>query len=439
MVVPLRPRITLSGAAAAVVAALLLSADLLAAPTRPAAPTALPPLSLAVWLNHFPGEAQYYADLTRSFEQAAGRKVNLYTQEWSVCADQLKRWCKDQRAYAPDMVVVRDVDLPLVLGHIASLEGRFPASFLRQLYPGPLAQGRVQGILVAAPWQVWPKALYYRGDILRQKGLAPPKTPDELLTVARAVADPPKLYGFGLSGRLGGGAADMFLLTLRAEGGVIFDRDGHLAVGADPSRRALKLWSDLTQSHATQPEVLSWTDAELGDLFLEGRLAMLIERPWLLAQFRYTEPPFEVGIVPVPKAPGGCDSPRTDCVVVFDTASDPDACCQFIYFALLRDQQRLLAKCGVPSACRDANDTLPDDARWAAFRTALANVRGPSPQSWGAVAALYERLLYLIVSGRIGVDEALEAMDVDLLGEPDNERLAMPTPSSADGKPREKL
>jgi len=442
MLSPAPPRSSVAGAAALLAAALMLWAALwgersthLAAQ----APTVPKPVSLAVWLHHFPGESEYLGSLTRSFKQATGRAVYLYTYEWASCTEQLKQWRTTQRAYAPDMAIVRDVDLPIVLGQAASLEGRFTPAFLREFYPGALAQGRVQGVLVALPWQVWPRALYYRGDVLRAKGLSPPKTPDDLLRVAQTVARPPELYGLGLPGRMGGSAAEMFLLTYRAQGGLLFDQDGHLAIASDAGRRTLHLWEELGRTHATEPEILNWDESELVDLFLAGRLAMLVERPWLLSLFHLAEPSFEVGVVPVPKVPGGWDSPRTDCIFVFETAGDLDGCVQFLQFALGAEQQAALAKSGVLSPRKDAAGALPADPRWAAFRAAMADARGPSPQNWDAIADLFDRLIYMVVSGRATADEAIDRINIDLLGEPDAERAAMPAPGPPDGAPRQKL
>jgi ABC-type glycerol-3-phosphate transport system substrate-binding protein len=193
------------------------------------------------------------------------------------------------------------------------------------------------------------------------------------------------------------------------------------------------------QSHATQPEVLSWTEGELAELFARGRLAMVLEQPWLLREVRQVPPPMMVGVAPMPRAPGGCDSVRTDCVVILDTASDVPACVDFLQYALSRERQQLQAALGVPSVRKDCAGDLPEDERWGAFRQALEHARGPQPESWSAIAALFERLLYLVASGRRSVDEAMAAVDVDLIGEPDAQRIGLPAPHPTEGvTPRER-
>lgn len=392
-------------------------------------------ISLAVWLYGFPGESQYLADLAGAYRRGQGRPVDLYTHDWSESRAKLEQWTGRLSPYAPDMVVVRDVDLPLVVGHAVSLEQRFPTSFLAKLYPGVLAQGRVEGVLLSLPWMVGPEALYYRADVFRARGLSPPGTPEEMLQVAREVAAPPRMYGLGLAGRPDGGGPDMFLTVFRALGGVVFDERGRLAIGGEPGNAALRLWCDLVGSHATQPEVLSWTQGELAELFLAGRLAMLIERPWLLRESWRIPEAVEVGVAPVPKLEGASDHLRTDCVVVLDTARDIDGCVDFLCYALGRDQQRALARLGVPSVRRDVAGELPSDERWAPFREALRNGRGPAPTAWSAIARIVDRLLHLCVSGRATIEEAIGCIDIELVGEPETEGARSPAPAPTDEPP----
>ncbi len=397
------------------------------------------PVSLAVWLYGFPGESQYLADLAGSYKRAFGRPVELFTHEWSESGVKLEQWTGRGAAYAPDMVVVRDIDLPLIVGQAVSLDQRFPSGFLDRFHPGALGQGRIEGILFSLPWMVGPQALYYRADVLREAGLAPPRTPEELLRVAQEIADPPGMYGLGLPGRADGGGPDVFLTTFRALNGVVFDERGRLALNAEPGRQTLQWWCDLVSSHATQPELLTWTQSELAELFLSGRLAMLIERPWLLRELWRLPPSIEVDVRPVPKLEGTSDHLRTDGIVILETARDIDACVHFLCYALGRDRQRGLAHLGVPSVRRDVAGELPQDKRWAAFKTALRNGRGVSPMAWSEIAEIIDHLLFLSVSGRATVEEALDSIEVELIGEPETESaVRSPLPPSDEPLPAQR-
>lgn len=381
------------------------------------------PVSIGVWLYQFAGENDYLADLNGSYERATGRPVELFTHSWGEYPHRTEQWLGDQIRYAPDMLIIHDYHLPAAAGHAASLEGRFPSAFLADLHPALLAQGRLEGVQLAIPWMTAPRALYYRADVLEEAEIAPQQSLDALAQAATDVADPPDMYGFGLPGLRDGGSPDAFMAIYRAMGGLLFNSKGRLAIAEYRGEQALTWLTDILTRGGTQPEVLSWADVELAQLFLDGRLAMLIERPWLLRELISRPPPFEFGVAPVPVSESGHHHITTDCVIVLETARDVDACVDFIQFALSRDQQRGLAGLGVPSVRKDALKRLPQDERWAPFADALAKAHGPSPATWADVGPLVSELLEYTLSGRATPRAALDAIDVQVLDDPEVERL----------------
>jgi len=432
--VPPRRRLDSLGTAARLVAVLLFLAAGIGSSRAGAVPADAEgretPLSIHVWRYDFAGEGAFLADLQGAYQRQTGRTVELYQGEWRECSRKVEEWTGRGIRYAPDMIIVQDADLPLVLGHAASLEGRFPERFLDSFYPGVLAQGRVQGVLTGLPWMVRPVALYYNADVLQAKGVTPPRTPEELLSAAQELADPPQVYGFGVPGNPSGGAAECCLTLFRAFGGVLFDQRGRLSIDSDPGRQTLEFFSALSTTHGTQPEVLTWSESEVAQLFLSGRVAMVIDQPWLLREVSYRPPPFKVGIAPVPRTEGGTEHLSTDCVIIFDTARDMDACVHFLQYALGRDCQRALAGLGVPSVRKDGAAGLPEGEGWEVYRRALRDGRGPSAATWAQIAPVLTRTLYGVLSGRATPQEALDAIDIDLVDDPEYVRLGLPPPKT---------
>lgn len=60
--------------------------------------------------------------------------------------------------------------------------------------------------------------LYYRTDVLKQAGLAPPKTWDDVMTACTKLNDPPKTYGFVARGEKGNGIRYDWQSVMLAEG-----------------------------------------------------------------------------------------------------------------------------------------------------------------------------------------------------------------------------
>jgi hypothetical protein len=83
---------------------------------------------------------------------------------------------------------------------------------------------------------------------------------------------------------------------------------------------------------------------------------------------------------------------------------------------------------------RDAGGALPKGEGWEVYARALREGRGPSASTWGEIRALVESLLYVTVSGRATPQEAIDAINVDLLDDPEYVRLGLPPPKR-EGKP----
>jgi multiple sugar transport system substrate-binding protein len=90
--------------------------------------------------------------------------------------------------------------------------------------------------------------LYYRADLLKQAGLAPPKTWDDVLAVCAKLNDPPKMYGFVVRGEKGNGIRydwQSFMLAERAA--VAKDPaagDYTVTINSPQAKAALDLCSD---------------------------------------------------------------------------------------------------------------------------------------------------------------------------------------------------
>ncbi|MGQ9731164.1 MAG: ABC transporter substrate-binding protein [Candidatus Zipacnadales bacterium] len=392
-----------------------------------------PTISLQVWRYHFPGETAFLNNLGTAYQQRTKRKIEIWQDEWRECARKVQRWVEDSAGhYAPDMVIIPEEQLPSVLGRAYSLEGQFPHVFLEALGPRLLGQCRIEGVLVALPWMIAPRALYYNATLLEERGISPPTTPEELLAAAKTVADPPAHYGLAFPGAT---SPDFFLTFFRSFGGVLFGEDSRLALNSEAGLRTLELLVELTMARSTQPEVLTWDDMELADLFCKGRVAMIIERPWLLREVQANPPGFEVGVRPVPTIVGGMGHLRMDCVIIFDTARDIDACVQFLQFALSCDVQQSLAALGVVPVHEGAARALPKGPGWKVFQQALRTSCGPSPATWTQVASVIDKLVYLTLSGRATPAEALQNIGLDFVDEPDYLRFGLPSPRPKELRP----
>jgi len=96
-------------------------------------------------------------------------------------------------------------------GWVSDLSDRFPESDRQEFLPGSVDATTFDGKPYAMPWFTDTGLLYYRKDLLKESGYdAPPKTWDELKTMARKVREKSGTrYGFVFQGaRYEGGVCD---------------------------------------------------------------------------------------------------------------------------------------------------------------------------------------------------------------------------------------
>jgi multiple sugar transport system substrate-binding protein len=91
--------------------------------------------------------------------------------------------------------------------------------------------------------------LYYRADVLKQAGLAPPKTWSDVLAACTKLNDPPKMYGFVARGEKGNGIRYDWQSVMLAEGAsVVKDPaagDFTVTINSAQAKAALDLYIDL--------------------------------------------------------------------------------------------------------------------------------------------------------------------------------------------------
>ena len=85
--------------------------------------------------------------------------------------------------------------------YIADASKTFPELNLPDFFSGALDSCKIQGKLIALPVTSGAQILFYRKDLLEAKGLKVPTTMEEMEAVAKALHNPPSVYGFGSRGQ----------------------------------------------------------------------------------------------------------------------------------------------------------------------------------------------------------------------------------------------
>jgi multiple sugar transport system substrate-binding protein len=196
----------------------------------------------------------------------------------------------------PDIVIIDNPDHASysAMGIFADISDKL-ASWpdLKQYFEGPLNSCKLNGKLYGIPFGSNCLSLYYNEDMLKAAGVNPPKTWDELKSVALKTTKG-NVHGFGISSVQNEEGTFGFLCFLWGSGNTSFQINNANGI------RALSLVRDLVKSGAMPKEVINWTQGDVMNQFISGNLAMMVNGPWQVPTMREQAPNLKWNVVQLP-------------------------------------------------------------------------------------------------------------------------------------------
>jgi multiple sugar transport system substrate-binding protein len=196
----------------------------------------------------------------------------------------------------PDIVIIDNPDHASysAMGIFADITDKL-ASWpdLKQYFEGPLNSCKLNGKLYGIPFGSNCLSLYYNEDMLKAAGANPPKTWDELKSVALKTTRG-NVHGFGISSVQNEEGTFGFLCFLWGSGNTSFQINNANGI------RALTLVRDLVKSGAMPKEVINWTQGDVMNQFISGNLAMMVNGPWQVPTMREQAPNLKWNVVQLP-------------------------------------------------------------------------------------------------------------------------------------------
>lgn len=232
-------------------------------------------------------------------------------------------------------------------------------------YLFPIDSAKVDGKLMALPWEsrVW--LLWYRKDLLARYGASAPTTLAELTAAAAKVrkGSGGKVTGMavGLSEQgLGSDFMEKFVPLTAGAGGQIFDSAGRAAFATDAGARAVGYVKGLADAGAMGREVLTMATDDVINAVKAGTVAMAIEGSYRVASARSGQ---GVGAnlvtAPVPSATAGTPTPTAvagQTLAMGANTEHPDQVWEFIQYYLSQSTQVAFAKAGVMPVLKPVYD-----------------------------------------------------------------------------------
>jgi sn-glycerol 3-phosphate transport system substrate-binding protein len=231
-------------------------------------------------------------------------------------------------------------------GYITPLDGFLAddPSFLDQFYPAFIANYEYDGQIWSIPFQRSDVVLYYNADLLKEAGLEPPGSWQELAEAAHAltVKDGDQVERWGIEWPSGWPYWLFQPLAIGNNRNIVGDGDADVYFNDPAVIEAIQFYNDLSATYgATPPGVQAiWGQAPTD--FASGQTAMIVHSSGSLTGI-LDQADFEVGVMPVPGKEVGtfASVPGGGNLYVMDGVSDPEKAAAWEFIKFLTEPERV--------------------------------------------------------------------------------------------------
>lgn len=285
------------------------------------------------------------------------------------------------------------------------------------------------GQLVGLPYYAHARVLVYRKDLFAQKGLTPPQTWEDFVTVAQALTNPPEHYGMlQFWGKGDWGALIYLYLFMRSNNGSFFDKDGQVVFNTPENIEAVKQLGKLYEVGSPSGELSLTYHANLFETFTGGRTAMVFDTLFVVNAVKNDRPQLyeadAVGIgYPPKKKQYGWFADSIGLVRM--KGKHPDLAAQFIQF-LYQKENYIRFLYTIPAGMHPVTkEVVEAEEFWKhpvihkyqegvnitpegiANGTPLGFTYGPNPFAPLLKSGIIEEMFHRIVSGGVSVEQAV--------------------------------
>jgi multiple sugar transport system substrate-binding protein len=296
--------------------------------------------------------------LLPAFEQASGMRINLTSYGEDQLSNQLTvRFTSGSGDI--DVFMFRPLQEGRLFasnGWLADMSGMVQGSgdwnwedFQQPARGTVTFNDKVYGVPIVTEREI----LYYRKDLFDAKGIAVPKTLDELMAAAQKLHDPSNnMFGFVARGQRAP-AVTQFSSFLYSMGGE-WTNNGKSAVGTPEATKAYQFYGDLLNKYGA-PGVLNMSWPQAIGIFGQGQAAMYTDAdslyPNLLDPTKSTVTD-KVGYAVFPAGPAGSKPYNVTswALGVSEASQNKDAAFEFVKWATSQPVVAQLQKGGLPGA-----------------------------------------------------------------------------------------
>ncbi|MBD2092159.1 sugar ABC transporter substrate-binding protein [Microcoleus sp. FACHB-1515] len=291
---------------------------------------------------------------------------------------------------APDVVNLNPDFASQLAGRNAwlPLDDKVPADVKQQYLPKIWEAGTLDGQTFGIPWYLTTSVAIVNTDLMNQAGIAtPPKTYEELATVARQVKERTGKYAF-FTTFVPEDSAEVMQSFVQM-GATLLDDQGKAAFNTPEGKAVFQYWTDLYKNDLLPREVLTQGHRRAIELYQSGQTALLSTGPQFLKAIETNAPAVAKVSTAAPQITGSTGAKNVavmNLVIPRDT-DQPDAAVKFALFVTNNANQLEFAKAAnvLPSTTAALQDsyfktgTAPLDKARQISATQMTDARPLSP------------------------------------------------------------
>ena len=308
----------------------------------------------------------------------------------------------------PDLVLLDSPDHASYasMGIFAELTGKFDVD---SYYEGPVASATYEDTLYGVPFGCNCLSLYYNVDMLKDAGIEPPTTWDELKEAAQALTTE-SVTGLAFCSLQNEEGTFNFSPWLWSTGATSYEMDSEGGI------RALSFIKELVESGAMSKECINWTQGDVMNQFISGNVAMMVNGPWQIETMRAEAPDlnWDVTLLPKDKEYASVIGGENYAVIA---GGNEEGALNFLTYATEEEQvMTMMEKLGYISADKDIAANQFSDEKDAIYKKFVdqleyAQARGPLPE-WPEVSDAISLAFNQVMTGEMEpADAAAEAQN----------------------------
>lgn len=350
-------------------------------------------------------------------EENPGIKVNAVSHEWADLHEKIL--ISAQSDTLPDVARLDSAWIPEFekMGILSALDEEM-ADFgdaSGRLLDSAMSTAYVNGHYYGLALNTNTKILFYNVDALQAAGIEVPKTMDEFVEAAKALAgkneNGQQVWGYN-EPALAGWNLCPFIWSM---GGSITNEDETVATGyinSDETVAAIETLAELYNAGA----ITGWNsgDIPMTDGFGTGRYMMLLEGPWKIAEMDGAYPDFNYATADMPAGIGGSHSVLGgEDISMFNTANK-EAAWKFIKFMTDEFAEEEMAKCGqIPVNTAALESDTVKNASFAPFIEAIKSAKSrPTVACWSEMDSELSVAVTAVMNGEKTAREAMDELAV---------------------------